>query len=73
MNLDCKHLDSCDNIEQTVEHMVVWQGWVIFPDGSDHFHSCNLCNAVYHSNICKVDDMTETSVMWLDWISGCIR
>jgi len=73
MNLDCKCLDSCDNIKQTVKDAVVRQWWVIFPNGGHHFYHCNLCDAVHHSNICKVDYMTKTSVMWSDQVSRTIR
>ena len=53
--------------------MVVRQWWVMFPNGSYHFYCCNLCDAVHHSNICKVDYKTETSVMWSNQVSKTIR
>ena len=44
--------------------MVIRQGEVILPNGSGHFHCCNLHYAVHYSDICEVNDMAETPVIW---------
>ena len=68
-NLDCKCPDSCNDIKGTVKHMVVRQWWVILPNRIGSFHCCNPCDVIHHGDICKVDNMTETSAMWSDWVS----
>ena len=58
---DCECLNCCNYVKQAIQHPIVGQNWVIFPNGSCGLHSCNLGDACHHINISKVNDMSQTT------------